>query len=161
MEYGSLYYSILLLACISLRSVGFNQCITLLFTTVSIQTGMATQTPIAFKYMELQNFTDNFSDANYIGPTQFGHVYRGKIGGKTVTVKMWTGSKFYRTYEDERKGKMNVCQCTWLFNFHLWSRTASFTGYSLIVGWNILAGVWILEGSSKSSQGYWFLLWEW
>lgn len=66
-----------------------------------------TQAPKAFKHEELKKFTNNFSEQNHIGPTQLGNVYRGKIGQKAVTVKMWNGSRFFLFYEDERKDKMD------------------------------------------------------
>ena len=52
--------------------------------------------PISCTSDVLEALTDNFKEENFIGPTTFGKVYRGKlkldpIGGETrdVTVKIW------------------------------------------------------------------------
>ncbi|OMO60520.1 hypothetical protein CCACVL1_24094 [Corchorus capsularis] len=57
---------------------------------------------------ELRTFTDNFSENNLIGKTQFGQVYRGKIeetGKETqsVTIKTWNDQEEWYMYHDDRK----------------------------------------------------------
>ncbi|OMO60515.1 hypothetical protein CCACVL1_24089 [Corchorus capsularis] len=57
---------------------------------------------------ELRTFTDNFSENNLIGKTQFGQVYRGKIeetGKETqsVTIKTWNDRAEDYIVHDDRK----------------------------------------------------------
>ncbi|OMO60514.1 hypothetical protein CCACVL1_24088 [Corchorus capsularis] len=57
---------------------------------------------------DLRAFTDNFSENNLIGKTQFGQVYRGKIEetGKeprSVTIKTWNDRAEHYMYHDDRK----------------------------------------------------------
>uniref|UniRef100_A0A5B7ALJ9 Protein kinase domain-containing protein n=1 Tax=Davidia involucrata TaxID=16924 RepID=A0A5B7ALJ9_DAVIN len=63
-------------------------------------------------YEELKQYTDNFSEENYIGKFQFGKVYRGKIewaafgGTQHLTVKIWEVPEIYGYYPGDNEERM-------------------------------------------------------
>ncbi|OMP06453.1 hypothetical protein CCACVL1_01572 [Corchorus capsularis] len=50
---------------------------------------------VEISYEDLKSYTHNFSKDNFIGNFQFGKVYRGKIGDRDVTVKVWMPQTLY------------------------------------------------------------------
>ncbi|XVF27818.1 hypothetical protein REPUB_Repub14bG0141700 [Reevesia pubescens] len=55
---------------------------------------------------DLKLYTDNFSQDNFIGNFQFGKAYRGKIGDRSVVVKIWMAPKLYRCKHGENEARM-------------------------------------------------------
>ncbi|XP_059629961.1 probable serine/threonine-protein kinase PBL21 [Cornus florida] len=63
---------------------------------------------------ELKDLTDNFSEANLIGETQFGRVFRGKSQqGQDVTVKIWEEGGFFFVGKNENRSQL-MAECTFL-----------------------------------------------
>ncbi|XP_059631756.1 probable serine/threonine-protein kinase PBL11 [Cornus florida] len=63
---------------------------------------------------ELKDLTDNFSEANLIGETQFGRVFRGKTQqGQDVTVKIWEEGGLLYVGKNENRSQL-MAECTFL-----------------------------------------------
>lgn len=86
-----------------------------------------------FLYENLNEFTNGFSEENFVSNFQFGKVYRGKMPpgiygkeAKDVMVKIWDASnnRLYRVYHPE-ENRVRLAVCSWNLNF--------FFGYSLLV----------------------------
>lgn len=63
-------------------------------------------------YEDLQKYTDNFSQDNYLGKFQFGKIYRGQVPSqsgtlpKPVTVKIWETRTEYEYYEGDNPQRL-------------------------------------------------------
>ncbi|GLU10350.1 hypothetical protein SLE2022_271630 [Rubroshorea leprosula] len=56
---------------------------------------------------ELMLYTQNFSKENFIGYFQFGKLYRGKIGERDVTIKIWKVSLVILSYPEDNIQRFN------------------------------------------------------
>ena len=59
---------------------------------------------VEFSSQNLEACTNNFSQNNLIGLTQFGRLYRGNLEGQHVVVKIWDGERMKQIstkYNDE------------------------------------------------------------
>ncbi|GLT49641.1 hypothetical protein SLA2020_231860 [Shorea laevis] len=56
---------------------------------------------------ELKLYTQNFSKENFIGYFQFGQLYRGKIGERDVTIKIWKVSLVILSYPEDNIQRFN------------------------------------------------------
>lgn len=98
------------------------------FTGMMDSTSISTD-PIEFSLMDIKSFTDCFSEANFLGRTQFGIIYRGKIqqGPNKVaemTVKIWESHvDFKHLGFDDRKFRFHVC---WFAKWLLLNSETSF-----------------------------------
>lgn len=71
--------------------------------------GMESESVKIFTYEDLKQFTDDFSEENFIGRFQRGKIYRGYYGEKAVTVKKWKlPYRLYSYHKGENEGRLKV-----------------------------------------------------
>ncbi|CAK7322479.1 unnamed protein product [Dovyalis caffra] len=59
-----------------------------------------------FSYEELSMFTKGFDEENFIDDFQFGRVFRGRIEGSPVTVKVWEFQCWYKVEPGHNEGRL-------------------------------------------------------